>query len=159
MSTDADVDIDDIDRQLLDALIDDGRASARDLAATVGIATATATKRLRHLEEAGVIDGYRAEIDFGALGLDVTAVFQVQLEGDGHEAVVDALAADERTIAVYEVTGDNDVVAIAKFESTDGMTERYQELLGRPAVRSVATAIAVDVACEHDPLPVADDAE
>lgn len=70
-------DIDDTDRLLVDALLENGRASASELAEEVNIATATATKRLQHLEETGVIDGYQPAVNYHAFGYEVTGSHDV----------------------------------------------------------------------------------
>ncbi|MFB6139950.1 MAG: winged helix-turn-helix transcriptional regulator [Halosimplex sp.] len=150
------VDIDDTDRRLVDALLADGRASANELAAEVGIATATATKRVGALEDAGVIEGYRPEIDYAAFGYDVTAVFNLDVRGDGLGAVVDELRATDAMVDVYEVTGAHDVVAIGKFTDTESLNATIKALLTDPDVRSVATSVVLDVVCEWDPFPAAD---
>lgn len=149
-------DIDDTDRLLVDALLESGRASASELAEEVNIATATATKRLQHLEETDVIDSYRPEINYHAFGYEVTAVFRLDVEGSGLEAVVDDLQAAGHMIGVYEVTGSHDVVAIGKFESTEAMNAQIKDVLTHPDVRSARTSVVLDTVCEYDPLPVTD---
>ncbi|WP_436925327.1 winged helix-turn-helix transcriptional regulator [Halosimplex amylolyticum] len=147
-------DIDDTDRRILDALLADGRASASELAESVGVATATATKRLQRLEESDVVDGYQPEIDYEAFGYEVTAVFRLDVAGSGLEAVVADLRATGHMTGVYEVTGNDDVVAIGKFEDTDALNAQIKDLLTHPEVRSARTSIALETVCEHDPPPV-----
>ncbi|MFC7140892.1 winged helix-turn-helix transcriptional regulator [Halosimplex aquaticum] len=147
-------DIDDTDRRILDALLDNGRASASELAETVGIATATATKRLQRLEESAVVDGYQPEVDYEAFGYEVTAVFRLDVAGSGLAAVVDDLRDAGHMIGVYEVTGGDDVVAIGKFESTEAMNAQIKDLLTHPEVRSARTSIALETVCEYEPVPV-----
>jgi len=151
-----DVDIDDTDRRLVDGLLADGRASANELAQAVGIATATATKRVQALEDAGVIEGYRPDIDYTAFGFDVTAVFHLDVAGDGLESVVSDLRDVPHMVGVYEVTGSHDVVAIGKFTDTERLNARIKDLLTDPMVESVATSVVLETVCERDPLPVAD---
>lgn len=151
------VDIDETDRRLVDALLADGRASANELAEQVGVATATATKRVQTLEEAGVIDGYQPEIDYGALGFEVTAVFNLDVVGDGIEAVVAELAGAGNMVGVYEVTGDQDVVAIGKFTDTTSLNARIKELLVNDDIESIATNIVLEVVAENEPLPLAEE--
>ncbi|ELZ29334.1 AsnC family transcriptional regulator [Halosimplex carlsbadense 2-9-1] len=151
------VDIDETDRRLVDALLADGRASANELAAEVGIATATATKRVQTLEDAGIIDGYRPRIDYGALGFGVTAVFNLDVAGDGIEAVVADLADAGDMVGVYEVTGSQDVIAIGKFTDTASLNARIKELLVDDDIESIATNIALEVVTENEPLPLAEE--
>ncbi|WP_436925329.1 winged helix-turn-helix transcriptional regulator [Halosimplex amylolyticum] len=148
-------DIDDIDRQLVDGLLADGRASANELAESVGIATATATKRIRALEDAGIIDGYRAEVDYEAFGFAVTAVFRLDVAGDGLGAVVDDLRETGHMIGVYEVTGGDDVVAIGKFEDTDALNAQIKDVLTHSRVEAVSTNVVLETVCEHDPIALA----
>jgi len=150
------IDIDETDRRLVDALLADGRASANELAAEVGIATATATKRVQTLEDAGIIDGYRPEIDYGALGFAVTAVFNLDVAGDGIEAVVADLADAGDMVGVYEVTGSQDVVAIGKFTDTASLNARIKGLLVDDDIESVTTNIVLEVVAENEPLPLAE---
>ncbi|WP_436931789.1 winged helix-turn-helix transcriptional regulator [Halosimplex halobium] len=148
------VDLDDTDRRIVDALLDSGRASASELAERAEVATATATKRLQRLEEDGVIDGFQPEVDYGAFGYEVTAVFRLDVDGAGLETVVADLRDAGNMIGVYEVTGSDDVVAIGKFQDTEALNARIKSVLTHPEVRSARTSIVLDTVCEYDRLPV-----
>jgi Lrp/AsnC family transcriptional regulator, leucine-responsive regulatory protein len=73
--------IDAVDRQLIDLLRANGRASIAELGRQVGLSSAAVHDRVGKLEAAGVISGYRAVVDPTALGLDVTALVGV-IESD-----------------------------------------------------------------------------
>jgi DNA-binding Lrp family transcriptional regulator len=146
--------LDDTDRRIIDALLDNGRASASELAEQAEVATATATKRLQRLEAEGVIDGYQPEIDYGAFGYEVTAVFRLDVDGAGLETVVSDLRDAGNMIGVYEVTGSDDVVAVGKFENTEALNAQIKSVLTHPEVRSARTSIVLDTVCEYDRLPV-----
>mgnify|MGYP000318435918 CR=1 FL=1 len=151
---DSDGTLDDLDERLVSALQADGRAGASDLADATGVATSTATRRLRRLQAAGVVGGCRPAVDYGALGYDVTAVFRLDVDGEGLADVVEDLRATGRMIGVYEVTGSDDVVAIGKFASTDEMNAQIKDLVTHPYVRSATTDIVLDTVCEYEPPPV-----
>ncbi|MDT3433927.1 HTH-type transcriptional regulator Lrp [Haloarcula sp. 1CSR25-25] len=146
--------VDDTDRQVVNALLQDGRASARDVAAATGIAATTVSRRMDDLEATGVIDEYTVDIDYGALGYDVTAVFQLSVEGDGLGRVVDQLRDRHEMIAVYEVTGAHDIVAVGKFTDTQSMNERIKTLLTDEDIRSASTSVVLNTVCEHEQFPV-----
>jgi DNA-binding Lrp family transcriptional regulator len=150
--------IDDIDSQLLNALLSDGRASASDLADAAGVATSTATKRLARLEDDGVVEGYQPDVNYEAFGYEVTAVFRLDVEGDGLADVVDELQASGRMIGVYEVTGSDDVVAIGKFSDTSELNAQIKDLLTHEHVRSANSNIVLDTVREYDhpPIPAAE---
>ncbi|MGY1734109.1 Lrp/AsnC family transcriptional regulator [Geodermatophilus sp. SYSU D01045] len=73
--------IDAVDRQLIDLLRANGRASIAELARQVGLSAPAVHERVGKLEASGVVLGYRAVVDPAALGLDVTALIGV-IESD-----------------------------------------------------------------------------
>jgi Lrp/AsnC family leucine-responsive transcriptional regulator len=73
--------IDAVDRQLIDLLRANGRATYAELARQVGLSSPAVHERVGKLEAAGVITGYRAVVEPSALGLDVTALVGV-IESD-----------------------------------------------------------------------------
>jgi Lrp/AsnC family leucine-responsive transcriptional regulator len=79
--------LDPMDLKLLSALQMDARLSYRALGRQVGLSQPAVADRIRRLEEAGVIAGYRARIDRGRAGLAVTAFLRVTCAGDRFQAV------------------------------------------------------------------------
>lgn len=148
------MDIDDTDRQIVNALLGDGRASARDIAAETGVAATTVTKRLSDLEESGIIESYMPTVDYGALGYDVTAVFRLSVEGSGLATVVNRLQAHDQMIGVYEVTGSHDIIAIGKFTSTDEMNTEIKDLLTNPDITATNTNVVLETVREYEQFPV-----
>lgn len=73
------VELDAVDRELLRRLALDARAQNSSLAAAVGIAPSTCLMRVRRLQEAGVIVGFRAEVSPAALGRPLQALVSVRL--------------------------------------------------------------------------------
>ena len=151
--------VDDIDRQVVNALLRDGRASARDVASETGVAATTVSRRMDELVESGVIEGYTTQIDYGSLGYEVTAVFQLSVEGHGLADVTERLRDAANMIAVYEVTGSHDIVAVGKFQDTDEMNAHIKELLTDPDVRTAATSVVLNTVREHEQFPVDDTGE
>lgn len=114
--------IDAIDRRILDALAGDGRMSWRDLGDQVHLSATSAAERVRRLERAGVIAGYRAVLDPVALGRSVRAVIDVALQPGGDPAAFEARLAErpEVTFAAY-VTGPADYTVLADCAGADGL--------------------------------------
>jgi len=151
--------VDDIDRQVVNALLRDGRASARDVAAETGVAATTVSRRMDQLVETGIIEEYTARVDYEALGYDVTAVFQLSVDGSGLKTVTARLRDLDNMVAVYEVTGSHDIVAVGKFQDTDEMNAHIKELLTDPDVLSAATSVVLNTVREHEQFPVDDTGE
>lgn len=70
--------LDQIDRAILTELQADGRLRVAELARRIGLSGAATADRVRRLEEAGVITGYRAEIDPRAIGYPISAVVRIR---------------------------------------------------------------------------------
>ena len=148
--------VDDIDRQVVNALLRDGRASARDVASETGVAATTVSRRMDELVENGVIEGYTTQVDYESLGYAVTAVFNLSVEGSGLQDVTERLREAPNMIAVYEVTGSHDVVAIGKFRDTVELNENIKELLTDADIRTASTSVVLNTVREYEQFPVDD---
>ncbi len=74
------MDIDRHDRRILDVLQQDGRISNQDLAERIGLSPSPCLRRVRALEEAGIITGYRALLDAKKLGLSLMALIHISMD-------------------------------------------------------------------------------
>ena len=99
--------LDDIARQLLNELQKNARASYADLARITGLSPSAAAERLRRLEDAGVIRGYRAEIDPEALGLGITALIRISADGPQYRALMTFLESSDYVRECHHVTGSD----------------------------------------------------
>ena len=72
--------IDNYDRQILRLLPQDGRISNQDLADRIGLSPSPCLRRVRALEDAGVIKGYRAQVDAKALGYTLMALIYISMD-------------------------------------------------------------------------------
>ncbi|QUQ67242.1 Lrp/AsnC family transcriptional regulator [Kutzneria sp. CA-103260] len=98
--------MDAIDRTILGELIRDGRVSYRDLAARVSLSPTATAERVRRLVEAGVIDGFHAEINLAALGRPLQAFIDVRLSpGVDHGELEAGLLGLPAVLSGTHVTG------------------------------------------------------
>ena len=74
------MELDRYDRQILQALQEDGRISNQDLADRIGLSPSPCLRRVRTLEETGLITGYRAQVDAKALGLSLMALISISMD-------------------------------------------------------------------------------
>ncbi|HEX7686092.1 MAG TPA: Lrp/AsnC family transcriptional regulator [Burkholderiaceae bacterium] len=96
------------DVALLQELQRDARQSNADLAARIGLSPAPTWRRVRRLEELGVITGYRAEIDRRRIGLGVLAFVRVDAERDNADAtraLEDAIRGLPEVISCHYISG------------------------------------------------------
>jgi DNA-binding Lrp family transcriptional regulator len=144
----------DLDSRLVNALLADGRSSLRSLADELDVSVTTVSKHLDELEGSGAIGGFEPRLDYGALGYDVTAVVQLEAEGDALPETATRLRERDQVLTVYEVTGSHDIIAVAKFRDTDDMNELIKTLLSDAAVKSTNTSVVLDAPAEHEQFEV-----
>lgn len=139
-----------LDRKLVNALLEDGRASLRSLAEDLDVSVTTVSNHISDLESNGIIRGYAPIIDYGELDFDVTAIIQLKVEGSALPEITDRLKDHKHMVSVYEVTGDHDVVAIGKFTDTDHMNDQIKELLIDPDIKESNTSIVLNTVAENE---------
>ncbi|MBC6715432.1 MULTISPECIES: Lrp/AsnC family transcriptional regulator [Aurantimonas] len=135
--------IDEIDLRILRALRADGRMSAADLSQRVGLSATPVIRRLRQLEESGVITGYAALIDEVALGFALSIFVSVKLDRQVDVALRSFEAAILRFPEVVDcwlMTGNRDyllriaVTGLKEFETL--MIERLVKIDGVASIES-----------------------
>ena len=139
-----------LDAKLVNALLDDGRASLRSLAEELDVSVTTVSNHLSDLEDDGVIEGYTPKINYNELDFDVTAVIQLKVEGNALPDITDRLDQQKQMTSVYEVTGDYDIIAIGKFEDTDGMNAQIKTLLTDPDIKESNTSVVLNATSENE---------
>jgi Lrp/AsnC family leucine-responsive transcriptional regulator len=105
--------IDATDRRILQSLTADARTTMAELARQVGLSAPSVTERVRRLEEAGVIRGYRAEIDPGALGLPIAAWIRIRPVPGELARVAEILKGLDAIVECDRITGEDCFVACA----------------------------------------------
>lgn len=125
------VELDAVAWTLLEALQTDARLSFAELGRRVNLSPPAVAERIRRLEEMGVIQGYRAEIDPVALGYGLVALIELTTTPQEYDAVTRLLEGLEEVRRCYHVTGQGSfrIEAIARsishLEEVIGQLSRY----------------------------------
>lgn len=150
--------LDTIDCRILDVLQRDGRISNVDLAADIQLSAPQCFRRVRALEERGVIQGYRALVRPEALGLTVTAFVSFSVSAPAYErvALLEQQVRDlPEVLELHRVSGNSDylakVVAADLRQLGALITERLMKIQG---VSDVHSAIAMNSLKSAAALPV-----
>ena len=106
--------LDNTDRAILQALLEDSRASQRELSRIVGVAQGTITNRLKKLESQNIIQGYSVVLDPESVGWSMTILAGLRISKGKMIDVQQKIAADPRVFSVYDVTGDWDSIVMAR---------------------------------------------
>lgn len=152
--------MDAIDRRLLAELQDEGRVTNVELAQRVGLTAPPCLRRVRALEDAGVIKGYHAELDASKLGFAITVFALVSLKSQAEESLRQ-FEDHMRTLAevreCHMLNGEIDF--ILKIVSRD--LQSFQEFLTSkltpaPNVASVKTSLTIRTAKQLPGVPLGD---
>ncbi len=142
--------LDSIDRRLLSALQREGRITNVDLATRVGLTAPPCLRRVRALEQAGVIRGYHADLDPAKLGFSITVFAMVSLKSQAEDALrqfEDHMRTLPEVRECHMLNGEIDF--ILKIVSKD--LQSFQEFLTSkltpaPNVASVKTSLTIRTA-------------
>ncbi len=136
-------DLDATDRRLLRELQRDGKASVQDLAERCGLSTSPAWRRIRRLEEAGIIKGYAALLSARKIGLKTRAYVHVSLIDHTETSIRifdDFVAREEQVVECCSITGTEDY--LLKVVATDPEALEHflmKKILGLGIVRNSTT--------------------
>lgn len=144
--------LDDTDRTLLRALRQDGRASHRELAARTGLSLATVNRRVRAMEERGVIRGYTVIMDAAAVGWAMTVLVGLRIEKGHLRTVQRAIAQDPRVFAVYDVTGEWDGMVLARVRDRADLDDLAKTTLSQEHIQRTNTMVVLSTV-EEDAGP------
>jgi Lrp/AsnC family leucine-responsive transcriptional regulator len=154
--------LDDIDRRIISALQSEGRLPIVDLADRVGLSPTPCQRRVKRLEEEGVIARYAALVPPQAMGLGLQALVQITLD-DHSEATVEAFEAAIRArpevVACYAVTGDMDFLVHVLAPDLEGFSNfAMKALLRMPGVKGtrssfIMQAVKSDLAWAPEAAP------
>jgi Lrp/AsnC family transcriptional regulator, leucine-responsive regulatory protein len=123
--------MDRIDRELLAALLADGRVTYQDLGRQVSLSPNTVAERVKRLRQSGVLTGFRAQVDLGALGRSLELIVDVQLREDvDRRSFEQGLPAVPHVISAVHLTGEYDYELRVACADTDEF-ETVMDLLKR----------------------------
>ena len=151
--------LDAIDRRILAVLQADARVSNAALAEAVGLSPSPCLRRVRALEAMGVIKGYAALIEPGAVGLPISVFVQVTLERQVEQALETferAIQTRPEVMECYLMTGDADYLLRVVVSDLTAYERFLKEHLTRVAgVASIKSSFALNQVKYSTALPLA----
>ncbi len=142
--------MDAVDRQLIQALRENGRASYAELGRLVGLSGPSVTDRINRLEQAGVITGYRATVAPAALGLGATALIGIQLsDAADHEDVARRMHDLEEIEDCWFIAGDDSFMIRVRVADVDGLEHTIRRLSGLRGVARTRTTVVLSTKWEN----------
>lgn len=139
---------DETDLMILRELQEDAMTSYRDIAEKLNLSVGTVHNRIKRLKEVGLIKSFSAIVDAEKLGYGLTAIVLMQVEGERIVEVEERLATSKSIIAVYDTTGEFDIIAIGKFKNREDLNTFIKEVLKIQSIKRTVTSIALNVVKE-----------
>ena len=150
--------LDDIDLRILTALQSDAHVTADTLSTDLGLSASQIGRRRQRLEAVRLIEGYRARLNPGALGLNVQAFVTVQMATHAPDKVqtfTRIVKLRPEITSAWTMTGDADyLLRVYCADLADLNTLIHQVLLPHPAVARVQSQIVMDQLKADGPLPI-----
>lgn len=120
--------IDEIDRKILHELQIDARTSFAELGRRVGLTTPAVIERVRKLEDAGVIVGYRAEIDTAKIGRPITAFVRMSIAGVDYSHIIEVAQQSNEVLECHRGTGGDSFIMKVAVASVEHLQEIIDKL-------------------------------
>ena len=150
--------LDRIDRQMLEILQSEGRISNAALAERLHLSPSPCLRRLRALEQDGVIAGYRAVLDRPKLGLGLTVFVELKVDNHSDEtasAIAEALVTAPEVVSAHIVSGPADFrLEVAVADLADYEQLLFGTLLKLPNVSDVRSDFVLRTVKAPGPLPL-----
>lgn len=142
--------IDELDRKILTKLQQDGRMSFREIAKQIDSTAVTVINRVDKMKDKGIVQGYTVDIDYRKIGYHIVAAIELIVKGEHLQEIEDRLFEQPNVTAVYEITGDTDILLIAKFKDRDQLGSFVVgDLLDSDLVEKTITHVAFDTYMER----------
>lgn len=150
--------IDPTDRLLLSALQDDARLTSSELAERANLSQSPCWRRIKRLEENGLIAGYGARLDRRALGWGVMAFVTISIDSQDERLSLDFEARVRdipEVVMCHGVSGPEDFVLVVVAQDLDAYSALMQHKLRRlPGVKLVRTSFSLQEVKPLDGMPI-----
>jgi Lrp/AsnC family transcriptional regulator, leucine-responsive regulatory protein len=144
--------VDTLDRRIIAALRENGRATYADLGRRVGLSASAVHERVGKLEATGVITGYHAVVDPSAVGLGVTALIAIHsTDVADDEDVAGSLALLPEVESCYRVAGDESFVVKVRVGTVDELEQTLGRLRRIDGVARTRTTLVLSTRFEGRP--------
>ena len=130
---------DQIDWKILKELQKDARISFAELGRRVGLTTPAVIERVRKLEDAKIITGYRAEIDTAKVGLPITAFVRMSIVGVDYSHIIEVAQQSNEVLECHRGTGGDSFIMKVAIASV----EHLQEVIDRLTPYGITTTTIV----------------
>ncbi|MCF3653462.1 MAG: Lrp/AsnC family transcriptional regulator [Aigarchaeota archaeon] len=131
-------------QDLIRLLMENARASYVEIAEKLGVSEAAVRKRIKRLEDLGVIRRYTIDLDPRRLGYEVLAIIGLDAEPEHLLKVMEGLKTREEVVRLYLTSGDHMLIVECWFENSQEFSSFIKGLESREGIRRVCPAIVLE---------------
>ncbi len=142
--------LDERDRVIIRELLRNARLPYSELARRLGVSDVAVLKRIRRLEQMGVIRGYTIRVSPEALGYRVVSYTGIDVEPEKLFDVAEVLKRKDYVKNLYLTSGDHDLIAVIWARDSDELRRIHEEISRIPGVKRVCPAIRLETLKEDD---------
>ena len=135
---------DELDRRIVELMCRSSQGSYRQIAKQLGVHPTTLIQRVKNLEAKGVINGYRAKVDYMRLGFDYMGIIQVYVEKNMLD-VQETIRSIPQVLAVFDVTGECDSIVWIACRDRDEFSNIVKSILMIEGVQKTNTSVILNV--------------
>lgn len=135
---------DEMDRRIIELLCKSSQGSYRQIAKQLGVHPTTLIQRVKTLESKGVINGYRANIDYTRLGFEFMGIVQIYVEKN-ILGVQESITKLPQVIAIFDITGDSDSIAWIACRNRDEFSGVVKSILMMEGVKKTNTSVILNM--------------
>ncbi|MEX0736609.1 MAG: Lrp/AsnC family transcriptional regulator [Bacteroidota bacterium] len=147
--------LDEIDVKILEIIQKQGRTRRNDLAERVGLSLPAVSERLRKLEEADIITGYFAKVNYQKLGKDIAAFVVVTVDSSKHYSTfVDHLQGMDDVLECHAITGEGTHLLKIRTENTTSLEKLLAKLQSWTGVVKTTTSIILSTPKETTAIKI-----
>ncbi len=120
--------MDDLDIKIINILLEDGRATVKDIASKVNLSSPTVSERITRLKKKKIIQGVHAQVDPFFFNYQIKAFISIALPSGMKEEFYEVVNAKINVIECDRITGEYNTLLIVLFDSTEELNSFIEEL-------------------------------
>ena len=139
------VELDEKDMKILKMLAQNGRISFSEMARSIGLSDVAVMKRVRKLEQKGVIKGYTVVVDPKKLGYNLVSITGIDVEPQSLFTVAETLKSWDSVKYLAITSGDHAIMTVIWARDSDDMARIHESISKLPGVKRVCPAVILEV--------------
>ena len=144
--------IDELDKKILNLLLEDSRSSYRKISRILKVSPATIMNRINNLNK-DIIKKYSVLLDYEKIGYEIEVIIELRISKGELIEVEKKIATHPNVVAVYDITGDYDAVIIAKFKNRKTMDSFLKKIQSYDFVERTFTKFVLHT-IKEEPLAI-----